>query len=126
MTLLLALMEPLATVGICVWVITGCALMTDKIFGGRLAERAHAVLRTFYLEIKPFYLYLVAVKIIAAAFQRDVGFWDAFNCGLNICNWYQFKNLDDNDRWKRRRAKLKSKVEVLSGKLVVVPAGNRS
>ncbi|HCT81109.1 MAG TPA: hypothetical protein DGT23_31980 [Micromonosporaceae bacterium] len=126
MTLLLSTLLPLANLAICCWLVAVCAIAIDNMLGQRLGDRSRAAYRWLYLEIKPFFIYLVVFKLVAAGLLRHFDGWDVFAFAINIWNWYQFRNLDDDDRWKRRGEKLKSKVEVLRGKLVVIPAGGPS
>lgn len=48
--------------------------------------------------------------------------WNAFFDALKLVNWFQLKDVDEDDRWKRRKAKLASKVAKRGGRLAVVPA----
>lgn len=119
---LMRILLPFATTTVCCWLVSASAIWIDNMLGRRLTDRSRAAYRWLYLEIKPFFLYLVVFQVVAAAVVGDLDGWDAFACAINIWNWYLFRNLDDDDRWKRRGEKLRSKVEVLQGRLVVVPA----
>jgi hypothetical protein len=48
-----------------------------------------------------------------------------FDTALWYANWRAFHNVDDDDdRWKRRKAKLVEKVRALGGRLVAEPAAS--
>lgn len=116
------LLEVLAYAAQNCWCMSGCIITIDNMCGHRLAERGRAIARSLYLEIKPFYLYLIPLQYLLIALRRDVDVLDAVGAVLSVWNWLLFKDLDDDDRWKRRREKLRAKVEVVGGRLVVAPA----
>lgn len=83
--------------------------------------------RNVYHECKPFYWPAVIVMIAGDVYPHSfityvlnwvhwlnlVTFWIA---------WIACKDVDDDDRWKRRRRKLAEAVKSIGSKLVVVPA----
>lgn len=77
--------------------------------------------RTIWAELRPFYLPAAAVWIVDRAVHGEVKGWGAFVVGCTIANWFFFKDLDDDDRWKRRKAKAVEKLERRGSRLVAVP-----
>lgn len=115
------LITPFTSLCIACWLLTAMMLYWEKMFGRRLPERARGWARRIYLEIKPFFLYLIVLDLVADAVRRDLTPWDYIFFAMNVFNYYNLRNLDDDDRWKRRLEKLKSKIQVSDGKLAVVP-----
>lgn len=122
---LFTLLSAFTSLGMACWLLTAMMLFWQKMLGKRLPERLHGWVRRVYLEIKPFFLYLLVLDLVADAVRRDLSAWDAILFALNVFNYYNLRNLDDDDRWKRRKAKLKEMVSVADGKLVVVPSPSR-
>jgi len=79
-------------------------------------------LRFIHNELKPFYLPALAVSTVLGCLD---GFsWNtAVHAGFGVLNWFLLKDLDDDDRWKRRKEKLVEKVSRSGSRLVVHPAG---
>lgn len=121
MSLLLALSGVVALT----WVIAGCALSVMKISGVDRDAPARRCCRAIWAELKPFYLTATAVIIARHVMTGEMVGWNALWDACRIYNWFQFKDIDDDDRWKRRKAKLVEKVAQRGGRLVVVPAGGR-
>lgn len=117
--------SPFVKLAIALWLLSGTAILFDNLAGRRMRDRPRAIARWFYLEIKPFFLYAITFDLVATVFRRDLNSWDAIMFALHVVNYYSMRNLDDDDRWKRRKAKLKEMVSVAGGKLVVVPAASR-
>jgi hypothetical protein len=83
-------------------------------------------LRWLWAELRPFYLPACVVGVLETVLAGEGGgFWIWVGHALQFACWWIYKNVDDDDedRWKRRKAKLKEKVAQLGGRLVVVPAG---
>ena len=116
---------PFVKVGIICWLFSAIVIQLDIWFGLRLTDRLRAVLRWMYLEIKPFFLYFLTFDLIADALRHPPSLWDALLFANSVFAYYIMRNLDDDDRWKRRKAKLIEMVSVAEGKLVVVPSPNR-
>ena len=118
----IAVIQAAATVVIMWWLFAGIAIQVCKMLG----REAPSLARTVFHELRPFFLAAVLAQFGSRAAAGE-GFdaWDWFNLGLNLWNWYALRNIDDDDRWQRRRKKLADKVSVLGGRLVVVPAGAR-
>ncbi len=78
----------------------------------------------FFQEVHPFMpgvfvvWYVASVVKAGETFQPSLGFW----LGLNLLMWWLINRDKKDDRWKRRRKKLKEKVARVGTKLVVVPA----
>lgn len=80
--------------------------------------------RAVYHELQPFYLPAVVVAFVAGSLLHRPdwlsGLWLVAGIGL----WAALRDLDDDDRWTRRRERLAEKVEAVAGRLVVVPVGS--
>lgn len=102
------------------WLYSGVALYYNKQY--KFGKTFVAIAKFLYHEIKPFYWPIalihqidrwldpnehISIKIVGAI--------------LTFLTWQVFKNVDDDDRWKRRKQKLLEKVKVEAGKLVTVP-----
>jgi hypothetical protein len=94
----------------------------------RGSARRGGVLHRIYHEVKPFYLPVLAIREIGMAMTGHGPAWVAlmtFDTALWYANWRAFHNVDDDDdRWKRRKAKLVEKVRALGGRLVAEPAAS--
>lgn len=103
---------------ILVWQFAGMALNAGW------AKRG--VIRDLFNEIRPFYLTLVAVHYCAevVADGHVVNVWAGVGFGIQILNWFLFRNSGgDDDRWKRRGRRVAEKVTQVGSRLTVVPAG---
>jgi len=99
------------------WTLSGMALSTLK--GAGYHSR---LIRGLWAELRPFYLPAVAVLITNHVMAGEMIGWNTFAHTCQIANWFFFKDVDDDDRWKRRKAKLAEKIERRGGRLVVIPA----
>jgi hypothetical protein len=79
-------------------------------------------------ELRPFYLPAVAAQFAADTLLSNPSLgWRVLLAALNLLNWFLLKDAGgDDDRWKRRKAKLAEKVSQVGGRLVVEPAGAES
>lgn len=74
-----------------------------------------------YHELQPFYIpALVSRTFFDAIWNNGSIIWQGLNVVFGILAWYVYKNMDDDDRWKKRMKKLGDKVKSLGHKLVVV------
>lgn len=78
--------------------------------------------RWCWAELRPFYLPANAVFAISGFLISP---WtlggSVIATGLGLMVWHLGKDVDDDDRWKRRKAKLAAKVFRKGARLVVVP-----
>lgn len=95
-------------------------------------ENANAALLTvarwMYAELRPFYLPCAIVIITRNVVTGDIlhGLTWLGDFFALLC-WFSFKDIDiDDDRWKRRKARVLEKVKRLGSRLVVVPASGES
>jgi len=88
------------------------------------SKRQHlGIQRWLWAELRPFYLPAVFIGIARDVLSGDIIGWSALWDGFALLNWWIYKDIDDDDRWKRRKAKVTGKVKALaSGRLTVVPA----
>lgn len=92
-------------------------------------KQAKSWMRSWFFELRPFYLPAVTYHTIHEAMTGDVHpYWAfALNTGCSYAAWYFYKNIfGDDDRWKKRRTKVVESVKQKGSKLVVVPAGTPS
>lgn len=86
-----------------------------------------SVLGWIRYELMPVRYLLVVVAYLADMFTSHARFnyWESGALALNLwfCWFYRQKDDEDDDRWKKRRQKLASKVAEVGGRLQVVPAG---
>lgn len=85
--------------------------------------------RTCWAELRPFFLPANAAFVVSGFLLNAwILISAAFVVPLSLLLWRLLKDLDDDDdRWKRRKAKLAGKVARKGARLVVVPvsAGSR-
>lgn len=115
------IVEALAGLTVSLWSVSGVILSITKSFGVR---RDHPALRTWrwtWAELRPFYLSAVAVKIGLLVVSGEMLGWNTFFSACYVLNWFYFKDIDEDDRWKRRKAKLLEKVTRKGGRLVAAP-----
>ena len=116
---MLDLLELATVLIVCAWSLASCAMSIIQIL--RPADIPQA-LCFIHNELKPFYLPALAVSTVLGCLD---GFsWNtAVHAGFGVLNWFLFKDLDDDDRWKRRKKKLAEKVSRSGSRLVVQPTG---
>lgn len=100
----------------------GLLLSLAEMFGRKPPKLVRAV----FHEVRPFFLPAVVVSFTIDTVTNDSALWlRGLTLGLNIFNWFMFKDQGgDDDRWKRRKAKLVEKVTAVDGRVVVAPAGD--
>lgn len=107
------------------WYCTSGILFVWIQFQNPPKHRIADFLRTIRAELQPFYLPTVAVLLVLDTMSGEINDpWIALNNAARFVLWVLYRNLDDDDdRWKRRRAKVKEKIKRVGSRLVVVPAG---
>lgn len=82
------------------------------------------VVRWVFHETRPFYLPAVGIETIHTALTEKILGWNVLWISVAIAAWWIYKDLDEDDRWKRRRKKVSEKVSRIGSRLIVVPASN--
>lgn len=78
------------------------------------------VLRRIAAELRPFFLPAATFVLVHDLFTGPA--WACVFDAIALSGWWVLKDVDDDDRWKRRRKKVAEKVKALaSGRLVAVP-----
>jgi hypothetical protein len=100
------------------WAISVIVIYTARHEGVEPARWA----RWCWAELRPSYLPANAVFAITGFLISP---WtlgaNVIAIGLGLLVWHLGKDLDDDERWKRRKAKLAAKVSRKGARLVVVP-----
>lgn len=90
----------------------------------RVGDEPPRAARTIYHELRPFYLPLAVGNLLAANYASSHNPSGYIVFGLMLINWFQNRDIDDDDRWTRRRRRLAERVTATGeGRLIVVPAG---
>lgn len=102
------------------WIWSGIVCAVTRIFDRWPMSRAIA--SRLHGELRPLYWPAVSVLMIDTMQAPGNPWLKPLAIGLYVWMWYAYKNEgDDDDRWKKRLKKLKEKVAVQSGRLVVTP-----
>jgi len=108
-----------------VWLLSAIAISIAR---QDLHVEPKEIFRTMFHETRPFYWPAVIVVDLEAIINGDGGpaaYWTDWLhylwLGCQVLNWYWFKNIDDDDRWKRRRAKALEAIKSVGARLIVVP-----
>ena len=101
------------------WVVSGMFFSLGKMLRVNLRQR---FVWHVWAELRPLYLPAVAILVTHDVMTGNMLGWRAFVDACHIINWFYFRNVDEDDRWKRRRRKLAEKIEQRGGRLVAVPA----
>lgn len=81
------------------------------------------IARWIFHELKPFFLTVAIVRFGTSSLPVDSWLWaHVIVFGIDCLNWYFYKDIDDDDRWQRRKQKLLDKITITDGKLAVIPA----
>lgn len=99
-----------------VWVVAGAAIFFTKEYGYEPPRLA----TWLFHELKPFYIPALLGGYFTSAYLGGSSWWNAFFLVLGTISWFLMKDVDDDDRWKRRLHKLGEKVQIHEHKLVVV------
>lgn len=99
--LLLAL-NTAARVVMIVWIWSGLLLAVSDLFKAGRPEWC----RDLFHELRPFYLPAVLARNAYLATTAGTGglFW--FNAAVDVVCYFIYRNVDKDDRWKRRRDEL--------------------
>jgi hypothetical protein len=93
-----------------------------KFFSDAVPETVHNICHHLASELRPFYLPAFFVSLTYQSMTGILWNWMSIlgNATAILC-WFIYKDTGD-DRWKRRRKKLREKIKRVGAKLVVVPA----
>lgn len=95
-----------------------------KFFKMSLPARVLAACRFIFHEGKPLYLTSLLVSAAKQAPSGEPSWLTALWLASMVWLYSVYRDADDDDRWKRRKKKLKDAVKALNGRLVVAPAGS--
>lgn len=109
-----------------VWLLSAAMIDFARLFGADLDHRAFRPLRWLFAELRPFYLPAVAIYIADLVISGTVLGWNTLNIFFALVSWWIYKDVDKDDRWKRRKKKLAEKIERRGARLVAVPVGGES
>lgn len=101
-----------------VWVYAGFYLYVTRIM---LRIEPYQFVRTIFHELKPLYLPCVVSGYVLGSMIRNRDGWDLVLFIIAVAAYWFYKNIDKDDRWKRRKEKVLEKVEQVGSKLVSVP-----
>lgn len=95
-------------------------------FAGR--PNARAAMGEILNMFRPFYLPAVAVYWgINMPGDKGINLWiDGFCLGVDLLIWVWYRNLGDDDRWKRRKRKAVEAIRRVGARLVVQPVGSNA
>lgn len=102
------------------WVFAGMAIVMAK----SVTREPSAAVRAVYHELRPFYLPLVLVGNVAWVISRGSSGMAVYGqVALDVLLWFLYRNVVDDDRWKRRGKRLTERVARVGDRLDVVPGG---
>lgn len=103
-----------------VWTISGLFIYICKVFGN-IEHPWMQGQRWLFAELRPFYLPCTFFHITYLAMTEPMWGWNIVNTFFQLLNWFLYKDVDDDDRWKKRKAKLVEKITRIGSRLVVAP-----
>lgn len=109
-------------IAICAWVLSAMFLvmLRGRLDSGNVALR---VAQWIFHEVKPFYRVMAVAKFGIECLTPDEWLWiPAALMGLDFWNYHIYKDIDDDDRWDRRKREVLEKISIVDGKLAVIPA----
>ena len=120
MRLIIAVLDIAGQVVYVAWVASGVGILIAQQMGAEPRD----ILRDLYHELRPFYWAAVIAMHIdpitkggAPAYLLN---WVHYlGWGGHVWIWLVYKDIDDDDRWKRRRKKLAEAVKRVGDRLVV-------
>lgn len=106
------------------WMLAGSTLYTIKRSGMSNPDTgAFRALWWIFCEVKPFFRTFAVLTGLYHALPLHPSSW--ISVGVTVLQFVYFhiyKDIDDDDRWKRRKQKLLDKITITDGKLAVIPA----
>lgn len=101
------------------WSVSGVICFVDR----RMKDMglASRIASCFISETKPFYFIFIGLYYVTWSIMGKFHWYTSFGLILDVYAYYLIKGFGDDDHWKRRMEKLREKIEVSEGKLVVVP-----
>lgn len=106
------------------WLLAAIFLHFTNMFDANRDGRVYRIVRAVFWELRPFFLPATVIKAAVTLALLDFEWLDGIAFVCNLWDWWTLKDPrdDDDDRWKRRREKAKSVIEVTGSRLVVAPA----
>lgn len=102
-----------------IYIVWCYAAFIAKIIGIQRFTKIAAELRPF---VVPSIVFHIVAHILEGRYMEQWGWFLAIMDALMFLIWHFYKDVGDDDRWKKRRRKVAEKVKSLSnGRLVVVP-----
>ncbi len=115
---ILAIIQPIVLVLLAVWLFAF----------GFLDNRQNAawrLLRRTFFNLRPFIPAIAITHFLCGAVRfgtDDIGFRTGFLIFMLVIWWLSRFEDDDEDKWKKRREAVNSRVAVMFGRLRIVPA----
>jgi len=100
------------------------AIMLELNSSKRLFNKTNLPYKYFlvmFAELKPFYLPAIMFMMAKEIGTHTTNWFSPIDYACAIILYHLLKNVDEDDRWKKRRKKLTEKVKAFGGRLVVVP-----
>lgn len=81
------------------------------------------VARWIFHEVKPFFRPFAVILGLYYALPLDLFSWvSLLMLVAQLVFFHFYKDIDDDDRWQRRKQKIFDKITITDGKLAVIPA----
>lgn len=100
------------------WIYSGSYIYFVRLAG----KEPYLLIRTMFHELKPFYLPSVVLLYLLSSFHEVKNAGDIILLFINALGYWIYKDIDKDDRWKRRKERLAEKVTQVGSRLEVVPA----
>lgn len=102
-----------------IWLLSGLYIhVTRRWFN----KEPYQFARTIFHELKPFYLPGIILGYIIGSMYENRNGWDIVVLIVNVFYYWVYKDVDKDDRWKRRKEKLAEVVKQVGNRLEVVPS----
>lgn len=106
------------------WLASVLVIVLDGLLalGGHPDALWRRVVRALWAELKLWYLPAVAVRHVTMLHGDMPPLFQAGLLLLDLLYWRLFRDVGDDDRWKRRRAKTAAAVRRVGARLTLTPA----
>lgn len=79
--------------------------------------------RWIFHEVKPFFRPFAVILCLNHTFPLNSWSWvSLLILAGQFVLFYFYKDIDDDDRWKKRKRRVLDKITITDGKLTVIPA----
>lgn len=104
-----------------IWAWSAVILQSIKRFRPDASGIMMKIIWVGYHELKSFYLPAVVTNAVTDIILRPHVFivWRVVGIGAQVLVWYMWRNMDDDDRWKRRGKKIADIVKRAGSRLIV-------